>query len=435
MLSKIVRLHPWTDVAGSLLACVVVFACASARAEASLKDAFDSGKPIIDLRLRYETVDQSNRTDDANALTLRARLGYQSGSYHGFSALADFDFVQHLGGHAYCDTVSDCALATKYPVVPDPDLTALNRLQLGYAFALAAPGTNDTTITAGRQRIAFSDQRFVGNVAWRQHEQTFDAISVVNTSLPKTTLTYAYIGQVNRVFGERSVTQSGYFDSHSHLVNAVYSGLLPYLRLEAYAYLLDLRQAPALSTSTYGLRGEGRYEIAPGLVATLNAAYARQSDHAKNPFSIGLDYWSIEGGASYRGFSLGLGDEAMRGDGAVGFSTPLATLHAFDGWADVFLTTPVNGIDDFYGKAGYSFAAAPLFANVSASVIYHDFSAEHITADYGNEWDAIVEARLDDNVTFGVKYAGYRSGKDLPIGAQAVRFDKTIAWVYAMYRY
>ena len=66
---------------------------------------------------------------------------------------------------------------------------------------------------------------------------------------------------------------------------------------------------------------------------------------------------------------------------------------------------------------------------------YHDFSSDRIAADYRNEWDALVEAKLDENVTFDVKYAGYRNGRDAPLGAQAVRFDKTITWVYAMYRY
>ena len=38
--------------------------------------------------------------------------------------------------------------------------------------------------------------------------------------------------------------------------------------------------------------------------------------------------------------------ESLEGNGARGFSTPLATLHAFQGWADVFLNTPADGVDD-----------------------------------------------------------------------------------------
>ena len=57
---------------------------------------------------------------------------------------------------------------TTYPAVADPETYEINRLQL----------TNTripmTTVTLGRQRIVLDDQRFVGNVGWRQNEQTFD---------------------------------------------------------------------------------------------------------------------------------------------------------------------------------------------------------------------------------------------------------------------
>lgn len=400
----------------------------------TLLTAIDSGRPIINLRLRYEDVDQSNRTQEAQALTFRARLGYQTGVYYGFSALADFDWVQHLGSHAYFDTVKG-ASAT-YPTVPDPDLTALNRAQLSYAF-LAAGGTaaTDTTVAFGRQRILFGDQRFIGNAGWRQHEQTYDAISVANTSLPKTALTYAYVGQVNRVFGPNSIAQLGQFGSRSHLFNALYTGFLPLVKLEGYLYLLDLKNAPKLSTTAFGIRAEGLYELAPGLIATFYGAYAKQNDYAKNPLHIDLGYWLIEGGLAYQGFSLGVGNEVLQGDGTVGFSTPLATLHAFNGWADIFLTTPNQGLQDFYVKAGYAFAASPVFAKVTASIAYHDFSAQHADADYGTEWDALIDAKLDDNVTFSLKYADYSAGSAVPTGAQAAAFDKRIGWFYVTYAY
>jgi hypothetical protein len=408
----------------------------------TLLTAIDSGRPIINVRLRYEDVDQSNRTEVAQALTVRARLGYQTGVYYGFSVIADFDFVQHLGAHDFCDTERDCTPATVYPIVPDPDLVALNRLQLSYAFALAQPGVNDTTIALGRQRLVFGNQRFVGNVGWRQHEQTYDAVSIVNTSLPMTTLTYAYVTQVNRVFGEDSVTQSGHLDGQSHLFNATYTGLLPYLRLEGFAYLLDLEQGLAptaprfrLSTASYGARAEGTYEIMPGLSAMAYASYALQRDYADNPLSIDLDYWLLEGALSYRGLSAGAGWEVLSGDGVIGFATPLATLHAFQGWADVFLTTPTQGIEDLYFRGGYTFPAAPLFNRVTASAIYHDYTAERMDADFGHEWNFLVEAALDDNVLFGAKYADYNTAGVIPSGAQTAAFDKRILWLYAQYVY
>jgi hypothetical protein len=143
-------------------------------------------------------------------------------------------------------------------------------------------------ITVGRQRIVFGDARFVGNAPWRQHEQTFDALLVLNSSLPATTLGYAYVSRVNRMFGPDSPI--GIYDSHSHLFNAVYSGFLPVLKLESYAYLLDFDQASTLSTATYGFRGDGFFQLGAGFTARLNGAFSYQEDRADNPFSISLKH-------------------------------------------------------------------------------------------------------------------------------------------------
>ena len=69
-----------------------------------------------------------------------------------------------------------------YPVVADPESYEINRLQLTNTSII------DTTITLGRQRIVLDDHRFVGNVGWRQNEQTFDALRVVNKHIPNLTI-------------------------------------------------------------------------------------------------------------------------------------------------------------------------------------------------------------------------------------------------------
>ena len=403
-----------------------MFVPGAASAQSTFADAIRGGIPLIDLRLRYENVDQENRPRNASATTLRARLGYQTGQYLGFSALAEFDFIHHLGPEHFYNSFGGGSPAL-YPTIADPDMAALNRLQLSYAVRLTDTANNapDLRFALGRQRIVLSDQRFVGNVGWRQHEQTFDGISFVNTSLPATTLTYAYITGVNRGFGPEA--PNGTFDSHSHLIDAVYAGLMPHLRLESYAYLLDLRQAPMQSTATYGLRADGTFEFGSGWSASYIAAFARQHDFARNPLQIALNYHLTEAALGFRGATAAIGYEVLQGDGAIGFSTPLATLHIFQGWADVFLTTPVDGIEELYVKAGYGFAWTPLLAKVNATVVYHDFSAQRIGARYGHEWDAQIEAAVNANVTLGLKYAAFQGAEGLP--------DKNVGWVYLGYRY
>src|SRR3546814_3293516 len=70
------------------------------------------------------------------------------------------------------------------------------------------------------------------------------------------------------------------------------------------------------------------------------------------------------------------------GNGVVAFQTPLATLHAFNGWADRFLSTPGNGLEDIYVGVGGK------HGQWNWQALWHDFSADRGGADYGTELDA-----------------------------------------------
>lgn len=173
----------------------LMLSVATARAQDAgpLESALAAAKPIVNARLRFESVDQDGLARQAEALTMRTRLGFETGAAWHTSLLAEGDFTWPLLGD-YNDTI-DGDLA--YPIVADPENHGLNRLQLTNT-SLAR-----TTITLGRQRILLDDQRFVGNVGWRQHEQTFDSVRIVNTAVANLTLDLAYLNQVNRVFGDR----------------------------------------------------------------------------------------------------------------------------------------------------------------------------------------------------------------------------------------
>ena len=70
------------------LALPVCLALAPFGASANdFKTALTGGKPVVDLRVRAETVDQDNALEDGEALTTRLRLGYQTGDYRGLSAV------------------------------------------------------------------------------------------------------------------------------------------------------------------------------------------------------------------------------------------------------------------------------------------------------------------------------------------------------------
>lgn len=361
--------------------------------------ALTEGKVLFDTRYRYEYVDQDGLANNANAHTLRSRLGYETGKFNGFSALAEFEGTTDFGNDDYNNTING---KTTYPTVADIDGAHLNRLSLSYS------GLPGTMLNLGRQVLSLDNQRWVGPGAWRQDDQTHDAFSLVNTSLPGTTLSYAYSKQVNRTLGDRSPV-GVWDDTNIHLFNASYAGWA-LGKLTGYGYLLDIPDSLSSSTETFGARFEGKQAINPEMNFLYAAEYARQSDYADNPKNYGLDYYSVEPGVNWGQWTLKGQYESIGGNGTSAVQFPIATLHVFDGWADKFLVTPANGLID--ANLGITYVAKsenPYLNGAKAALVYHDFSAEKGSADYGTEWDAVVEQTFSTYYTAGLKFASYNA--------------------------
>lgn len=386
---------------------LVLGVSAPALAEAgSFTEALTGGKASIDARLRYESVDQENALKNANAFTARVRLGYMTGEFAGFSAFIEAEHLKALGGESYNSTING---KTTYSVVADPEATEMNQAYLSYS------GLSGSVIKYGRQRIKLDNDRFIGNVGWRQNEQTFDALSVVNSTLPDTTITAAYITNVNRVFSDESPV--GNFKMSSPIFNVKYSGL-GFGTLAGYAYLLDFDKLAANSTQTYGIRFNGSTPI-QSVKALYTAEFASQRDYKDNPGDFSRNYYRIEGGVGLSSTEFSLGQEKLGGNGGVAFQTPLATLHAMNGWTDQFLLTPGNGLKDTY------LSASTAVQGVKLAAVYHDFRADKGNAKYGNEWNLVATKKIDKNYAVGAKYGRYKAD------SFSVDTDKFWLWVEA----
>jgi hypothetical protein len=387
-------------LAGAMLLCAANVHAAETAGD--LHTALAATKPIIDLRLRMEDVDQDGIADEAHAITLRARLGFETGKWGDTALLVEGEGIVPLRDDYRPDNV--VAKKTNFPVVADPEAYEINRLQL---VNTSLPGT---TITLGRQRLLLDDQRFVGNSGWRQDEQTFDALRIVNKSIKNLTLDATYLDQVNRVNGPDS--PQGRYHGDGVLLNAGYQTKVG--KITAFGYLLDFDSivgVPAAvrdSTSTYGLRFAGDRPVGQ-VKLNYAASYATQSDYADNPLSFDLDYLAGEFGATFNQFSAAIGTERMEGNGVKGFTTPLGTLHRFNGWVDKFLTTPPNGLVDDYVNVGATFKKVAALDSLGLIVSYHDYEAEHISADYGNEWNLSLTAKWK-RTTLLLKYGDYEQG-------------------------
>ncbi|WP_339844543.1 alginate export family protein [uncultured Halopseudomonas sp.] len=375
------------------IALALMGGCGIAGAQnSSLADAITSGKTTLDLRYRYEWVDQDNPSKNANASTLRTRLNYATGTYQGLAAFIEFDDVSVVGSERYNNATRLPSAETQYSVVADPESTEINQLFLSYA------GWPDNLLKFGRQRIIYDNARFIGNVGWRQNEQTYDAFSLVNSALADTQLSYAYIDKVNRIFGDDSPI--GEFDMRTHLLNLGYSGW-DLGKLSVYGYFLEFVDTPAASNRTLGARFVGDYPLGADSRLLYALEYAKQDDYKDGASNIDADYYLLELGAALGGMSARLGHEVLGVDGSA-FSTPLATAHAFNGWADVFLVTPADGLQDSYLKLAGTLSGTGLAA------AYHDFSADRGGDNYGSEIN-LQATRSFGRVNMLAKYARYRA--------------------------
>jgi hypothetical protein len=395
----------------ALRSCAFALGVVICTPAALAQTAATEGDWILDTRLRYESVSQHG-LEDANAVTLRARLGYETPAWRGFRALAELEGVAQLTDD-FNDTVNG---HTAYAIVPDPEAFELNRLQLAWS------GAEGRSVVLGRQRIVLGNARFVGNVGFRQNEQTFDALRASFRPFEQTTLTYIYVDRVRRIFGDDN--PQGEWDSDSHIVQAEMT--TPVGRFSAYGLLLNLEDAPAQSNQTYGLRWQNEWEVG-SYKPRLTLEVAQQRDYGDNTADFDLGYQHAEFGLRRGPWGVTAGGERLEGDDARGFSTPLATLHAFQGWADVFLTTPPDGVRDLYVGASYSATPWSDAQPLTLAVTYHDFADDDGSTAFGREWDASARFTINEHVSIEAKAAMF-DGDD-------ARFaDRNKFWLALEYR-
>lgn len=362
----------------------------------SLSDAIKNGSAELSFRLRYEDVDIENLADDeANALTLKTRLNYKTGLYQGFGAFLEMDNITELDGNDY-PTSKGLKNTGSFPgkaIIADPVGTEINQAYLSY--------TNGNTISKyGRQRIVLDNQRFIGGVAFRQNEQTYDAFSISHQCQCDTKVFYAHINNVNRIFGEDDPFVSD-TDSSTNLLNINYSGW-DAGSLVFYSYLLDEQQSDT-QYDTYGLRFSGTTD---GFGYQLE--YATQEKELANGTEYDADYLLAEASLKVDAVKFALGFENLQSDGGnFGFTTPLATAHKFQGWTDQFLGTPNEGIKDIY------FSADGKLAGVKLTAVYHDFTSDTDNLsgddDLGSEFGFVASKKFGD-YGLSLKYANYSDG-------------------------
>ena len=373
------EIRPLKKVAA--IVCAMVFAglINNASAQDSLGDSFRDGEFKFNFRYRFEFVDQDGFSENAQASTLRTRLVYSNKEYNGWTFFVEAENTSEL----LLDNFNSGAGTShpsrnKYPVVADPNHTEFNQVYLNYKF------DEDTSLKLGRQRILLDNQRFVGGVGWRQNEQTYDGVSL-RSKVGDGTLFYGYVYNVNRIFGND--VAAGDHDQDTHLLNFAWP-VTDKSKLTFYYYDIDNDDAAAFSTSTFGAHIKGKTKIEGDRAFNWGLEYAAQDDSGNNPVDYSASYFRVDVGLQvipqlnvFGGWEMLEGDDTRSG---AMFRTPLATLHAFNGWADRFLATPANGIEDAFIGAKGKLGDNPW------QLIYHDYQFESGRGDYGSELNASI---------------------------------------------
>lgn len=358
-------------------------------------------RPLGEARLRYETVDQDGIAADADALTLRVRAGVEAKA-GAWSALIEGQATLAVADE-YFDGLHAPAL---HPLVADPETIALARAQLRYS-------RPSFTLTAGRQRIALDDERFIGSVPFRQNGQSFDAVRAEITPTKGVKADISYAWSVRTIWGidgagARQQAVSG---------DNVFGNLgahTPIGKVAAFAYLVDQDEAAMqgfrMLSQSYGIRLDGSKAVGKAQVA-YQLSYARQSDWHRNPNDYSADYYLADIAVELGGPRVSGGYEVLGADNGLAltsFQTPLATGFKFQGWADKFLITPPDGMRDLYASAGWRWKTVGPLQAVSLQAVYHAYRSDRASRSYGNEIDLLASAKLG-KVTAAARYAHYNA--------------------------
>lgn len=441
--------NTYTHAKTSLIRLGVGLALASALVGAEAADAVSgnqfieavkNGKSLSSLRLRYEHVDQDGLTD-ANALTLRTLLGWQTAPVQGVSFAAQLIDVSKLQDHfndgtpnsgpiyAYSNEPGQAGFAK----IVDPSYTGVNQLYVDIS------AIDKTNIKLGRQALNLDNVRFIGDIAFRQVMQVFDGVSVLNKSLADTEIYLAHFEAVRQINTKRRS------DGALDIANVKYR-FSPTESLSAYGYFSgfdDLgfgkawlgSDATNQSNRTLGLRLDGAHKVNDSWKLLYTAEYAKQQDFSGGDSRIDAHYYKLGAGAGFGNFTLRADQELLSSnDSQYAFQTPFGTNHLFQGWTDKFLSTPKQGIRDTFVSGTYKYGDFGFYAD------YHWINADEsfnkvgggTGNEYGTEWNASASYQYSKQVATKVEYGRFSEQDQYAAGRIK---DTEKVWLTASYSF
>jgi len=453
----------------------------AAEDEYTFMDSVKTGKNLTSFRLRYENVSQdglqpgtfangsanptaTKELEDANALTLRSLIGWQTAPYQNFSFAGQIinvtKFVDDFNdstNNILVNGASNQSRNIEYAKVIDPSYTGINQLYIDWT------GIKNTRLRLGRQQLNLDNVRFVGDIGFRQVMQVFDGVSVLNKSLPDTEVFASHFEKITQITSEQ---RDGYLD----LVNIKYR-ISPTENLVGYGYFSNVNDlgfgnawfgagtlnnagkansSADQSNKTFGLRLDGTHPFNPNFRAHYTAEYAKQSDYAYGDNRIDAHYYKIGGGFGFDELNFRIDQELLSSNNnKYAFQTPYGTNHLFQGWVDKFLATPRSGIKDTFVTATYKYGDFLFFADYHFINADDDFNTvgggtKTNGSKYGKEWNVAATYNYSKNIMAKLEYGKFKEddhyapianvANSVPGNRNRIR-DTEKLWLTAMYTF
>ena len=380
----------------------------------SIADSLARARFTLELRPRYNRIDESDKPERTEGGTVRIVAGVRTAPVDGMRVVLEGIHANHLGGE-FNDNGALFA-SSPYPLLPDPRYTGVNQAYLEHS------GVDALRLRAGRQVVRLDNQRWISDNDFRQIPQVFDGVGATFTGLAQTEL---YAGYFRRVRTTSGATQN----LRLTLVHAAWNPAQGH-SLAAYGYFHDQPQNGAFTgfaDSSYkviGVRAEGVVARGGALDFPYSAEYAIQRPYAGGDPRIHAAYWRLGGGVGWRGTVARI-DYEVKGSnhGAYGVQMPLTDFYAFNGWTLHFFNTPRQGLRDGWITIRHGLHRFTLYAEA------HRFRSDYGGIDFGRELDAGATYAWNENLALRLQHARYDPGSGTP--------DPTVrkTWLTLTYSY
>jgi Alginate export len=386
----------------------------------ALTNTLTNGRLLLDLRPRYNFIEETNKREAADAWTARVLLGWQTAPLFDTRLTAQWIVADHIGNKRFNDEPARIP-NSPYPLLPDPRHHGVNQLFADYT------GISDTRVKLGRQLVRMGNQRFVSDNDFRQIPQVFDGVTLANTALPNSEIQVGEYRRVRTTLGRTNALRL-------HLLHAAWNSL-PEQVLAAYAIGHDQAATGAQTgfannaNRVVGIRSEGSIAIDESSRLLYHAEFAQQKRFRGGDARIDADYWRVGAGWTTPRLSVRIDHENKGSNGGrYAFQTPLTDFYAFNGLALQYTSTPAQGLRDTWITLRTQIARLDLFTEI------HRFRADvpggGVGRDLGREWDLTLSYPLMANLSARLQLARFRAGA----GAR-VQNDVDKTWLALNYSY